>query len=157
MIDAQEFLHDRVAVAPGERVAVIGGSATGCETAEWLVAAGAEVTIVEMLPTVGQGIELITRRHLLADLKGKGITILTKAKVTMVEPNAVLYESTEDGTPGITRRRAGRDRRRLEPERTVTRRAPRAGRTSSRSSAMHEHPGDFVSAINDGADAGLRV
>ena len=100
VIDAQEILHDRVAVAPGERFAVIGGSATGCETAEWLVAAGAEVTIVEMLPTVGQGIELITRRHLLADLKGKGITILTKAKVTMVEPNAVLYESTEDGTPG---------------------------------------------------------
>ena len=94
-------------VAPGERFAVIGGSATGCETAEWLVAAGAEVTIVEMLPTVGQGIELITRRHLLADLKGKGITILTKAKVTMVEPNAVLYESTEDGPPGITRCRDG--------------------------------------------------
>ena len=100
VIDAQEILHDRVTVAPGERYAVIGGSATGCETAEWLIAAGAEVTIVEMLPIVGQGIELITRRHLLADLRGKGVSILTKAKVTMVEPNAVLYEHTEDGSTG---------------------------------------------------------
>ena len=41
MIDAQEILYGRVTVEPGERFAVIGGSATGCETAEWLVAAGA--------------------------------------------------------------------------------------------------------------------
>ena len=156
VIDAQEILHDRVAVAPGERFAVIGGSATGCETAEWLVAAGAEVTIVEMLPTVGQGIELITRRHLLADLKGKGITILTKAKVTMVEPNAVLYESTEDGTPGS-----------LDVERVATAvgwspRGPSLAELLSGPDIIEilgdaQHPGDFVSAINDGADAGLRV
>ncbi len=121
-----------------------------------LVAAGAEVTIVEMLPTVGQGIELITRRHLLADLKGKGITILTKAKVTMVEPNAVLYESTEDGTPGS-----------LDVERVATAvgwspRGPSLAELLSGPDIIEilgdaQHPGDFVSAINDGADAGLRV
>ena len=155
VIDAQEILHDRVTVAPGERYAVIGGSATGCETAEWLVAAGAEVTIVEMLPIVGQGIELITRRHLLADLRGNGVSILTKAKVTMVEPNAVLYEHTEDGSKGT-----------LAVENVAT-----AVGWSPRGSALAvlvegpevivlgdaEQPGDFVSAINAGADAGLRV
>ena len=155
VIDAQEILHDRVTVAPGERYAVIGGSATGCETAEWLVAAGAEVTIVEMLPIVGTGIELITRRHLLADLRGKGVSILTKAKVTMVEPNAVLYEHTEDGSTGT-----------LDVENVAT-----AVGWSPRGSSLAvlldgpevvvlgdaEHPGDFVSAINAGADAGLRV
>jgi 2,4-dienoyl-CoA reductase-like NADH-dependent reductase (Old Yellow Enzyme family)/thioredoxin reductase len=155
VIDAQEILHDRVTVAPGERYAVIGGSATGCETAEWLVAAGAEVTIVEMLPIVGTGIELITRRHLLADLRGKGVSILTKAKVTMVEPNAVLYEHTEDGSQGT-----------LDVENVAT-----AVGWRPRGSALAvlldgpevvvlgdaEHPGDFVSAINAGADAGLRV
>jgi pyruvate/2-oxoglutarate dehydrogenase complex dihydrolipoamide dehydrogenase (E3) component len=156
VIDAQEILHDRVTVAPGERFAVIGGSATGCETAEWLVAAGAEVTIVEMLPTVGQGIELITRRHLLADLREKGITILTKAKVTMVEPNAVLYESTDDGAPGS-----------LDVERVATAvgwspRGPSLAELLSGPDIIEilgdaQHPGDFVSAINDGADAGLRV
>jgi pyruvate/2-oxoglutarate dehydrogenase complex dihydrolipoamide dehydrogenase (E3) component len=109
-----------------------------------------------MLPTVGQGIELITRRHLLADLKGKGITILTKAKVTMVEPNAVLYESTEDGTPGS-----------LDVERVATAvgwspRGPSLAELLSGPDIIEilgdaQHPGDFVSAINDGADAGLRV
>jgi len=155
VIDAQEILHDRVAVAPGERFAVIGGSATGCETAEWLVAAGAEVTIVEMLPTVGQGIELITRRHLLADLRKKGVTIVTKAKVTRIEPEAVLYERTDDGSAGA-----------LEVDRVATavgwspRGASLAGLVEGPEVIVlgdAEHPGDFVSAINAGADAGLRV
>ena len=98
VIDAQEILYDRVAVAPGERFAVIGGSATGCETAEWLVAAGAKVTIVEMLPTVGQGIELITRRHLLADLKGEGHHDPDEGEGDDRSSRMPsLYESTEDG------------------------------------------------------------
>jgi len=155
VIDAQEILHDRVTVAPGERFAVIGGSATGCETAEWLIAAGAEVTIVEMLPTVGQGIELITRRHLLADLRKQGVTILTKAKVTRIEPDAVLYERTDDGEQGSL---------------AVDRVATAVGWTPRGASLADlvvgpevvvlgdaAHPGDFVSAVNAGADAGLRV
>ena len=155
VIDAQEILHDRVTVSPGERFAVIGGSATGCETAEWLIAAGAEVTIVEMLPTVGQGIELITRRHLLADLRKQGVTILTKAKVTRIEADAVLYERTDDGEQGS-----------LAVDRVATavgwtpRGASLAGLVVGPEVVVlgdAAHPGDFVSAVNAGADAGLRV
>jgi 2,4-dienoyl-CoA reductase-like NADH-dependent reductase (Old Yellow Enzyme family)/NADPH-dependent 2,4-dienoyl-CoA reductase/sulfur reductase-like enzyme len=155
VIDAQEILHDRVSVSPGERFAVIGGSATGCETAEWLVAAGAGVTIVEMLPTVGQGIELITRRHLLADLRSQGVEVLTKAKVTMIEPTAVWYESTDDGTAGS-----------LEVDRVATAVgwSPRGASLADLVTGLDvvvlgdaSHPGDFVSAINAGADAGLSV
>ncbi len=155
VIDAQEILHDRVTVTPGERFAVIGGSATGCETAEWLIAAGAGVTIVEMLPTVGQGIELITRRHLLADLKAQGVEILTKAKVTMIETNAVLYEHTEDGSRGS-----------LDVDRVATAVGwtPRGASLAALVEGPEvvvlgdaSHPGDFVSAINAGADAGLAV
>jgi pyruvate/2-oxoglutarate dehydrogenase complex dihydrolipoamide dehydrogenase (E3) component len=155
VIDAQEILHDRVTVTPGERFAVIGGSATGCETAEWLIAAGAGVTIVEMLPTVGQGIELITRRHLLADLKAQGVEILTKAKVTMIETNAVLYEHTEDGSRGS-----------LDVDRVATAVGwtPRGASLATLVEGPEvivlgdaSHPGDFVSAINAGADAGLAV
>ena len=119
------------------------------------MAAGAEVTIVEMLPIVGTGIELITRRHLLADLRGKGVSILTKAKVTMVEPNAVLYEHTEDGS------------RARSTSRTSQR--PSAGARADRRSPLSldgpevvvlgdaEHPGDFVSAINAGSGRGPAV
>jgi pyruvate/2-oxoglutarate dehydrogenase complex dihydrolipoamide dehydrogenase (E3) component len=155
VIDAQEILHDRVEVARGERVAVVGGSATGCETAEWLVAAGAQVTIVEMLPTVGQGIELITRRHLLAELRAAGVTILTNAKVTSIEPLALHFESMVDGTAGT-----------LEVDRVATavgwrpRGAALAGLLQGPEVLVlgdAERPGDFVSAINAGADAGLAV
>jgi 2,4-dienoyl-CoA reductase-like NADH-dependent reductase (Old Yellow Enzyme family)/thioredoxin reductase len=155
VIDAQEILHGRVAVAAGERVAVVGGSATGCETAEWLVAAGAHVTIVEMLPTVGQGIELITRRHLLAELRAAGVSILTNAKVTSIEPFALHFESMLDGAAG-----------RLEVDRVATAvgwrpRGPAlAGRIGGAEVLVlgdADRPGDFVSAINAGADAGLAV
>ena len=155
VIDAQEILHDRVKVAAGERVAVVGGSATGCETAEWLVAAGAEVTIIEMLPTVGQGIELITRRHLLRELKEKGVTILTQAKVTMIEPNALHYERTDDGTEGSLA---------VDRVATAVGWSPRGPSLAGLIEGPEvvvlgdaQHPGDFVSAINAGADAGLSV
>jgi thioredoxin reductase len=97
VLDAQEILYERVVPEKGERIVVVGGSATGCETAETLVAGGAEVTIIEMLPTVGQGVEQITRKHLLSQLRADGVQILTRSKVMMVEPNQVLYEHVESG------------------------------------------------------------
>lgn len=43
-------------VLEGKKVTVIGSGATGLETAEFLCARGNEVTIVEMLDTIGQGV-----------------------------------------------------------------------------------------------------
>lgn len=155
VIDAQEILYGRVEVAPGERIAVVGGSATGCETAEWLVAAGAEVTIVEMLPSVGQGIELITRRHLVRELREAGVTVLTNAKVIMIEPLALHFESTVDGTAGT-----------LEVDRVATAVGwrPRGPALATHGAGLEvvvlgdaDRPGDFVGAVNAGADAGLAV
>jgi len=154
-LDAQEILYDRVEVAKGERVVVVGGSATGCETAEWLAAAGAVVTIVEMLPVVGTGIELITRTHLLRELRAAGVTILRKTRVTSIEPDAVLTQSTEDGSTA-----------RIEADRVALAVGwhPRGQAIASLVSGPEVvlvgdalRPGDFVSAINQGADAGLAV
>jgi 2,4-dienoyl-CoA reductase-like NADH-dependent reductase (Old Yellow Enzyme family)/thioredoxin reductase len=155
VLDAQEILHGRVAVEPGERVVVVGGSATGCETAEWLLAAGAHATIVEMLPTIGQGIELITRKHLIADLKSKGLVVLTRAKVIMIEPDKVLYEDVDTGVqdaipadrvalavgwrPRGEAFGSGLDGRELVLAGDATR------------------PADFVAAIQAGAAAGMAV
>lgn len=157
VLDAQEILNGRVDVAPGERIAVIGGSATGCETAELLVAQGAAVTIVEMLPTVGQGIEMITRKHLLRELRGKGVTILTKTKVTMIEPNEILFERTDDGSTGAVEidRVALAVGWRPRGEPLAERLADVAGDVVIIGDALRA--GDFVAAINAGADAGLAV
>jgi 2,4-dienoyl-CoA reductase-like NADH-dependent reductase (Old Yellow Enzyme family)/thioredoxin reductase len=155
VLDAQEILHGRVAVARGERIAIVGGSATGCETAEWLIEAGAEVTILEMLPTVGQGIELITRKHLLADLKARGLRILTRSKVIMIEPNQVLYEHVEtgqrDAVPAdrVALAVGWRPRGSAFAEQLPGREVVLVGDASQ--------PADFVAAIQAGAAAGLAV
>jgi 2,4-dienoyl-CoA reductase-like NADH-dependent reductase (Old Yellow Enzyme family)/thioredoxin reductase len=155
VLDAQEILHGRVAVAPGERIAIVGGSATGCETAEWLIAAGAEVVILEMLPTVGQGIELITRKHLLADLKAKGLRVLTRSKVIMIEPNQVLFEHVETGEQDVIPADrvalavGWRPRGNAFAELLTGREIVLVGDASQ--------PADFVAAIRAGAAAGQAV
>jgi 2,4-dienoyl-CoA reductase-like NADH-dependent reductase (Old Yellow Enzyme family)/thioredoxin reductase len=155
VLDAQEILHGRVPVEPGERVVIVGGSATGCETAEWLLAAGAEATIVEMLPTVGQGIELITRKHLLADLKRKGLRVLTRSKVLMIEPGQVLYEHVDtgeqDAVPAdrVALAVGWRPQGSSFAEDLSGRELVLAGDAS--------RPADFVAAIQAGAAAGMQV
>jgi 2,4-dienoyl-CoA reductase-like NADH-dependent reductase (Old Yellow Enzyme family)/NADPH-dependent 2,4-dienoyl-CoA reductase/sulfur reductase-like enzyme len=99
VVDAQELLCGRVAVAPGQRVVIVGGSATGCETAEDLVGRGVLVSIVEMLGAIGHGIESITRRHMVRKLRTDGVQVITKARVVGIEPGRVVYEA-EDGEEG---------------------------------------------------------
>jgi NADPH-dependent 2,4-dienoyl-CoA reductase/sulfur reductase-like enzyme len=154
VVDAQELLYARVSLEQGARVAIVGGSATGCEAAELLVEQGCVVTIVEMLPSVGQGIEAITRRHLVRKLRKLGVEILTKSKVTTIGPDAVLYEA-EDGTTheliaDVVALAVG-----WKPRGPVLA-VPLEGREvivlgdASR-------PADFVAAVGAGADAGAAI
>jgi len=97
VLDAQEILLERVGVDTGTAV-IIGGSATGCETAELLLERGVEVTIIEMLGSIGQGIEQITRRRLIRGLREAGARILTKHRVVRIEPGKVVCLDLEADT-----------------------------------------------------------
>jgi 2,4-dienoyl-CoA reductase-like NADH-dependent reductase (Old Yellow Enzyme family)/thioredoxin reductase len=97
VVDAQDILYRRVPFAAGDHIAIVGGSATGCETAELLVEEGVDVTILEMQGSIGHGIEQITRRRLVRELKKAGVHVLTKSKVVAIEPDRLVYEA-EDGT-----------------------------------------------------------
>ncbi|WP_028066459.1 NAD(P)/FAD-dependent oxidoreductase [Solirubrobacter soli] len=152
--DAQRFLRDELRPAEGERVVVVGGSATGCETAEHLAALGVPVTILEMRKGVGFGIEAITRRHLIRALKKQGVEIVTGAKVVMIEHDHVLYED-----PDGVQHAVGADHVALAIGwRPVG---------NQLADELHDvevvvlgdasRPSDFVSAINAGADAGLAL
>lgn len=151
--DAQEYLRGEHAPAPGTRVVVIGGSATGCETAELLVSQGVEVTVVEMAGRIGAGIEAITRRHIVRELKRHGANVLTGAKVVEVRGDAVVYEG--DGE----RREVACDQVAL----AIGWRPRGAGLTDGLDGReVHvigdaARPADFVAAVNAGADAGLAV
>jgi 2,4-dienoyl-CoA reductase-like NADH-dependent reductase (Old Yellow Enzyme family)/thioredoxin reductase len=154
VVDAQEILLGRVAIADDERVAVIGGSATGCETAEFLCRSAGAVSVVEMLPRIGRGVEQIMRRQMLAELREQGVSILTGATVTRIEPGRVIYEG-EDGAPG----EIACDRVALaigwRPRGAAL--AAAINRPQVHVIGDAERPADFVAAINAGADAGLAV
>ena len=151
--DAQRLLRGEVTVAVGARVVVIGGSATGCETAELLTASGAHVTIVEMRGSIGRGIEAITRRRLVRELNTAGVAVLTGATVVEIGDRAVEYTSTEGERHAVTAdvvalaigwRPRGAD--------LV---APPGSEVLVLGDA--DQPADFVRAVNAGADAGLAI
>jgi 2,4-dienoyl-CoA reductase (NADPH2) len=151
--DAQRLLRGEVPVAAGDRVVVIGGSATGCETAELIVAAGAAVTIVEMRGSVGRGIEAITRRQLVRALHDAGVAVRTRTTVVGIEPDGVVVTDPDGARRTIAAdvvalaigwRPMGADL------------AVPAG-VEVRVLGDAEEAADFVRAVNTGADAGLAV
>jgi len=151
VVDALELLYERVRVEPGQHVAIVGGSATGCETAELLLERGAAVTILEMAASIGHGIEAITRRWLVRELRRRGATVLTRATVTAIDAGRVRYE-TADG-PGDV------------PADVVALAVGWRPRGAALATALAgrevvvvgdaEQPGDFVAATGAGARAAL--
>ncbi len=152
--DAQAILRRDVKPRGCDSVVVVGGSATGCEAAEFLLGDVKSISIIEMATQVGAGIEPITRRHLLRHLASSGVQILTKSKVIMIGDDHVIYEDTAGGTHEIPadvvalalgwRPTGSEMTSQFSGKETVV-----LGDASS--------PADFVHAVNAGADAGLLV
>lgn len=86
--------------ASGKRAVVLGGSATGCETAEYLLERGHQVTLIEMTDKLGAGMEQIARRVVYSKLKQSGGAVLLNSKVTAVAPGRVIYQDTRTGAEG---------------------------------------------------------
>lgn len=153
--DAQALLRGQIPVPPGARVVVVGGSATGCETAEWVVGNGGRATIVEMRDSIGHGIEGITRRHLLKALRVAGVEVLTSTTLVRIGSGVVscqVADGAEAELPAdlvalaIGWRPAGQ-----------TLAEGIGGRARVLVPGDAARPGNFVAAVNAGADAGLAV
>lgn len=151
--DAQQLLHGAVVVPDGARVVVIGGSATGCETAELLADAGAAVTIVETRRSVGTGIEAITRRTMVRGLRNAGVEILTDATVVAISLDAVTWTDAEGDThetpADLIALAVG-----WRPTGAVD---ALPDDVEVRVVGDADTPADFVRAVNEGADAGMAV
>lgn len=151
--DATAYLAGEVDVAPGEQVVVIGGSATGCEAAEALLDVGASVTILEMRGEIGFGIEAITRRRLVRELRAAGARLLTRARATAIDDRKVLYEE-----PGGVAQELRADHVALALGWRPTG-ASLAGAVDGEREVMvlgdAARPAGFVEAVSSGADAGL--
>ena len=72
---------------------VVGGGPTGCEVALHLAESGSKVTIVEMLPKIGNGLESITRKVLLNKLMENNVRFLTNSVLERIEDNGVWVKS----------------------------------------------------------------
>jgi pyruvate/2-oxoglutarate dehydrogenase complex dihydrolipoamide dehydrogenase (E3) component len=81
---------------PGDRVAVIGGGLIGCETAQYLVARGKRVTVVEMLDVIGADIPVTTRSAVIEKLKETGIRTEVSARAVEFSKEGVVIERNGD-------------------------------------------------------------
>ncbi len=122
VITAVDALHHPEKV--GDKVVIIGGGATGLETAEFFGAQGYEiwlnkfknfsgdlditvtknesftnkdVTIVEMMPELGIGVEEFSKKILFEQLKINGVKTMVNTKVWMVEDDRVRVVDKNSG------------------------------------------------------------
>lgn len=142
-------------VETGQRVVIVGGGDVGCETAEFLVARGKKVTIVEMLPDVAT--ELIWWNHdlLLQRLAESGVDILTSSKLTSLERGAVNYERG-----GISNRIQGVDTvvfaTGVKPEDGLAKQLAEKG-VDVRPVGDCAKPGNLATAVRSGFEAGMAI
>jgi len=74
---------------------VIGGGLVGLESADYLAARGAKVTLVEMLPEVGTDMDALAKAMLLGRLKKQGVAIHTRTQVTGLTKNEALVQQDD--------------------------------------------------------------
>ncbi|MDR0310953.1 MAG: dihydrolipoyl dehydrogenase [Acidobacteriota bacterium] len=77
---------------PPKSLAVIGGGVVGLELASYFNSAGSVVTVIEMLPQIGGGLDGELAEILLKDLQKKGISFILNARVVRIAEGSVIYE-----------------------------------------------------------------
>ncbi len=91
-----EFLHDNQ-MPKDKKVLVIGGGLIGIEVAAKLVTGNNSVVIVEMLPDIANGMEIIERAMTLKMLKEKGVEIHTATQVQKIDGDKVFVKNEQGG------------------------------------------------------------
>ena len=76
----------------GNRVVIVGGGLVGCETAEFLVERGKEVTVLEMLGRIGNDIGRTTRWTAILRLRAAKVGMETNARVAEITEKGAVVE-----------------------------------------------------------------
>jgi 2,4-dienoyl-CoA reductase-like NADH-dependent reductase (Old Yellow Enzyme family)/thioredoxin reductase len=90
VVNAWDVLAGRAEA--GEKVAIIGGGLVGCDTADYLAEKGREVTIVEALPQIAEGIGPLVGAILLGRLEKYGVKVVTGARLLSIDDGSINVE-----------------------------------------------------------------
>ena len=77
----------------GQKVVIIGGGLVGCETAEYLVAKGKTVTILEILDQIATGVGLSFKDGLIESLTESGVNLLTSVSCEKITETVVVIKN----------------------------------------------------------------
>ncbi|MBN1365529.1 MAG: FAD-dependent oxidoreductase [Syntrophaceae bacterium] len=79
----------------GDKVVVIGGNQVGCETAEFLVEMGKEVTIIEILDELAQSVYPMNKHYLLARLYEQNIGFYAGVREEEITDTGIIITTKE--------------------------------------------------------------
>lgn len=94
-VDAWEILKNSDNLPKNKEIVLIGGGTVGCETAELLLQAGNQITILEMAADFCRGQEANHKAHLLQNLQNGGVRLITNANVNKINEQSVTYLNAE--------------------------------------------------------------
>jgi NADPH-dependent glutamate synthase beta subunit-like oxidoreductase len=94
VLTAKDLLARRLRFT-GQRIVVIGGGTVGLETANYLAVQGNDITVLEMLDTIGRGSDPLYLDYLLRELKERGVEIMTGVQVEAIQTEAVLVRGKD--------------------------------------------------------------
>ena len=82
----------RVWMPLGKRVTIIGGGLVGLELAEFLIARGRQVTVLESGTHLGRELAIVRRWRVLHEIRVHGGRLITGASVTAIDGHCVRYQ-----------------------------------------------------------------
>lgn len=95
ILDMIENINNYPKDMTGTKVAVIGGGAVGLDVVEFFAPRGAQVSIVEMLPAIGNGIDPVSKVGTFAMMEKYGVRQMTKTALKEVRPDSFYVETPE--------------------------------------------------------------
>jgi 2,4-dienoyl-CoA reductase (NADPH2) len=182
VFQAWDVLKGRVQT--GHDVVVVGGGSVGLETAVYLASKGTispeqlyflvmhnaespevlrdlclqgtkKVTVIEMLPKIGQDIGMSTRWVLMKDIKMRGIDVVTSARMKDIQPDSIVYTDAK-GEDHIIRADNVILAMGSRPENTLSKALEQAGCNVVVIGDANK-VGKISSAIDEGFDLGRKV
>ena len=95
VLDLINSVKDWPSDMSGKRIVIVGGGAVGLDTVEFFAGRGCEITIVEMLPAIGRGLDASTASDMRECMEKHAVRQMTETALKRV--NATSFVVEKDG------------------------------------------------------------